>query len=321
MTAELASIPKVARNYAGTLVNRALRKIYDENNWSFNLGESNWLTPPVISAGTITTTIGSPTIVGDATAAADWIAGSNAGSLLTQRQIRTPAYSLYNIIAFDGVDTLTVDRPWLEPAHGAGVTYLLYGAYYPAPVDDFVRWLNVRDFTNAANLNFWQFKQTDLAASDPQRTIFMNPSRVVPFESDHRTGSSTFGRMLFELYPHQLAQLPYYLYYVRKGLPLVSASDTVPYPLTEELVIWRAKVMAYEWKESQKGEDAVRGSGSNWQFLMQAADAEYKDRLKDIRKTDRDLVDNFVTRLRRVMPATGAPFYSPITGQGSIGGW
>lgn len=303
---------------AQTYINRALRKIQDESTWSFQLGESGWITPGLITAGTVTTNIGNTNVVGNATAAAAW-AALPAPYLITQLQFRLPAYAIYNIVGLTGGNTLVLDRPWMEPA-GASQTYQMYQAYFPAPVKDFRRWMVVIDKTNAAKLWHTRYKQTDLQHMDPQRTIFQNPTDVVPYETDMRANTSTPGYMLFELWPHQLAKnFPYYLYYVRSGPLLLKGTDTVPEPLTEELVIWRAKVMLYEWKASQMGEDVKRGSGADWKFLMQAADAEFKERLKDIRKIDRDRVDNFVTRILRRVPSRGAPFFSAITGQASVG--
>ena len=321
MTAELCGrIPKLPRNLSGTFINRALENICDKSAWSFQLGEGAWLTPKVITTGKATTTLGSNIVTGDAFAAPAWIAGSTMIQPITARQFRAPAYSLYNIIKFDGVNTLTLDRPWLEPAVGA-ISYQIYQAYYPAPVQNFKRFLAVRDFTNAADLNFWQFFQSSLAADDPQRTVFNNPDRVVPYKQDTRTGSATLGWMMYELYPHQLAQLPYALYYLTRSPKLVSPTDTVPYPLTEEVVLDRARVLAYEWKESQKGEEVTRGSGANWPLLMQAAEKLYDSRIAEIRKIDRDLADSFLTKISRMQNVPGAPFYSAITGSATVGSW
>lgn len=305
---------------ARTLVNRALRKIYDENTWSFQLGESGWLTPSLVNAGTAAVTVGSTQVVGNGTATAVWNA---VGIGITQRQFRVAPYALYNIIAYDGAGTLTLDRPWAEPA-SATAGYMIYQAYFPAPVLDFRRWLSVRDTTNSIALDFTTYKRADIDFLDPQRTIFQNSNRVVPYETDQRgagtvNASATLGYMLYELYPHQLAQLPYALYYQRIGQALVNPGDELPFPLTEELVLYRAREQAYEWKEAQASEDRRRGSGADYHFLMGAVMKEYEDRLKDIRKLDRDRVDNFIQRINRRSPMQG-PFYSQVTGRANVGG-
>jgi len=302
------------------------------------MGESGWITPTLISDGTATFTLGSTQVVGDAVAKAAWNA-IVPPPLITQRQIRNPSYNLYNIVGYDpNTGTITLDRPWMEPAatgfgygqggygqggyggSGAYAPYWMYQAYYPAPVADFKRFVTIQDFTNGWYLDFssYKAKQEYLAYEDPQRTIFQDSIRVVPWGADQRPNSATLGWMLFELWPHQTAQLPYSLYFVRNGSLLSNPSDTVPYPLTDELVLWRAKEMVYEWKESQKGEDAQRGAGANWQFLMKAARLEYEDRLKDIRAKDRDLLDAFMRKIIRQKNTIGAPYFSAVTNQATV---
>lgn len=314
-------ITKLNLPLSQTLINRALDRIYDESTWSFQLQEGAWITPGEITTGTITTQLFNNQIIGDAAATAAW-AAIVGRPLITERQIRLPAYSLYNVVDYDTTTnapfaTLTLDRPWMEPA-GVGQGYMLYQAYYPAPVQDFKRWLTVRDFTNAIYLDFFSWKQDDLAVIDPQRTVFQNPDHVVPLYTDNRPNTATPGYMLFELYPQPLAQLPYALYYVRRGAHLVNPNDTVPFPLTEELVLHRSKMLAYEWAEANQGR-YVDLQKSDWRFLMEAAKEEYDDRLKLIRKVDRDIADNFMRRLKRVNPSIGSPYYSAVTGQASVG--
>src|ERR1700677_4188299 len=188
---------------------------------------------------------------------------------------------------------------------------MMYQAYYPVPsavpgVPDFKRFLAVQDFQNGDDLDYWSLKQDALANRDPQRQIFANADYVVPFAVDQRPGSATFGYMLFELWPHQLSQLSYHLYFLRNGQLLVKDTDTVPYPLDEETTLWRAKMLMYEWKESQKGETAARGSGADFRFLMEAANAAYVDKMRQIRAKDRDLVDNFIRKIRHKRLSRGS---------------
>lgn len=322
MTAELRGwVPKAALPLSETLVNRALNKIYDSSTWSFQLCTGGWQTAQLVTAGTITTTLGGNQIVLDELAT-EAILDIPSYFFLTQFQIRLPDYNLYNVIAVSyagmpAIATITIDRPWVEPA-GSGQSYQLYQAYYPAPVADFKRWLTVRDFTNAIYVDFWSWKQDDLAALDPQRTVFQNPDHLVPYQVDNRPGSSTLGFMLFEMYPQPLIALPYAIYYVRRGPLLVKPTDTVPWPLDEEIVMHRAKMLMYEWAEANQGRYPELQK-SDWRFLMEAASAEFKDKLMDIRKLDRDIVDNFVRTLKRVNPSIGAPYYSAVTGQANVG--
>lgn len=313
------------------LINEALEDIYNQQLWSFQLKEAGWFTPGLlfstsvngvgVSGGTITTVQQSDQIVGDATAAALWVAYMNSGTLpfITTLQIRSPYYSLYNITAFDGVATFTIDRPWTEPA-GSGQQYMIYQAYFPAPAEDFKRFIEIRDTTMNARLSYWNYSRRDLSLLDPRRTVFNLPGHVVPYEVDARSGSATLNYMMYELWPHPLSQLPYTLSYVRRGPLLSLPSDTVPAPLTESMVKWAAKEKAYLWKEAQKGDNIARGSGSDNRFLAQAAAAEFMKLKKIASDRDRDLVELYFTRFTRygTIGETGNP-YAGFNNQLNVG--
>lgn len=321
-------VPGLPASYATTLLNEALGMIYDAQNWSWQLGVGGWLSPgllfasigggtgPGTSAGTVTFTPYSAKVIGDATASAEW-AAYTGNPLFTQLQIRSPFYSLYSIISYDGVSTITLDRPWMEPG-GVGQAYMIYQAYFTVPVTDFKRFIAIRDTTNSSPMDFWTKSQTDLAYDDPERTIFDNPVYVVPYEPAQSAGTAIFGNMQFELWPHPLSVFPYSLNYLRRGPLLVNPGDTLPYPLTEEALLWKAKECSYLFKEAQKGEDMLRGSGADWRFLSQAAAAEYEKRIKPIKDRDRDLIDLYFTRYQPDLYANGAPFSNQL-GELNIG--
>jgi hypothetical protein len=319
MTKELlGDIPGIALPYAQTLVNEALTLIYDEQRWSFQVGENGWLTPgllgglpstlPYSSPGKITVVPYANTIYGDAVATAVW-AAMVGRPFITEQQIRVPAYSLYNILNYyapgDNPNdpttpfaTLIIDRPWMEPAQTNAV-YMIYQAYFPVAVPSFKKFGVIRDTTNNAWVNFWQRDQQWLSVNDPQRTVFDIPTYAIPYEVDQRPNSSTLGQMLYELWPHPLSKLPYTYTYIWRGPQLVLPTDTVPYPLNEELLKWRAKEVAFMWKESQKGDGMERGSGADWRFLAQAANAQYGMRLKTVKLLDAGLGDLYWSKFNR----------------------
>ena len=214
--------------------------------------------------------------------------------------------------------TITIDRPWMEPPQ-TNAGYLIYQAYYAAP-PRFKKWFTIRDVTNNNSMDWWTKTEIDLARDDPQRTIFDQPYFVVPYQIDTRPGSTTLGQQLFELWPHPISQLPYAFSCQCNWAPLDSPTDTLPYPLTEELVRERAYQMIALWKESQKGDDMERGSGANWQFLAQAHFEVYKEVLKTIRIMDRNLIELYFTKARLTPPFGGEPF-ATVNGQVNVGGW
>lgn len=223
----------------------------------------------------------------------------------------TPATFLGTLIA-----TLKLDRLWMEPAQVNG-GYMIYQAYYPAP-RGFKRWWNIRDTTNNNYMDWWSKTQIDLSDDDAERTIFDEPLYVVPYQQDTRPGSATFGQMLFELWPHPITQLPYTFGCQSNWAPLSGNNDMVPFPLTEECVKFRAYEVLALWKESQKGDDMERGSGTNWQFMAKAYHEEYKEALKECRGMDRHLADLYFTRMQRLPSTSGQP-YATISGQLNVG--
>lgn len=394
---ELLGIPGVSFGLATTKINEALQTIQDECLWSFQLLTGGWLATGLLggtangylSPGTITVTPGQNTITGDAAATAAWTAVAPYPPLLTQKQIRVPYYSLYNIIALGNNGTviyittispgsgqtpgvyvvpilditgtgtggtaavtvdatgqvstaptvltagqryqtpaidfstagaggtaaaflvtlqavLTIDRLWSEPPQTNGV-YMIYQAYFPAPAG-FKKWYAIRDTTNNNSMDWWTYTQVDLANKDAQRINFNQPLYVVPYGADTRPGSATAGQMLYELWPHPISQWPYTFQCMANAPPLQNQNDTVPFPLTEEVLKFRAYELLYLWKESQKGDDQQRGSGANWILLMQAAAAEYQKRIKQIKNVDRQFVDLYFSKMQRYPETFGEPF-------------
>lgn len=328
-------IPNLSDILARIYLDEALGVIEDEQLWSFQCRDSNWTTPGLLfpanqaavanSSGTVTVRIGSTQVIGDATASSAWAtyAASNPFAALTVCQFRLPSYSLYNIVDYNTTSnppfgTLFLDRPWGDP-QGSGQAYMIYQAYFPGPVTQFIvsgltqtqvlnfkRFFNVRDTTNAYALDYWSKSQQDLAFEDPQRTIFTDPAYVVPYQIDTRmnpntsppTQSATFGTMLYELWPHPLSVLPYTFKYACRGPRLQNPNDTVPYPLTEEVVIEQARVQSYLFKEAAKGENVERGAGADFKFLAKAAQEVYARKIKPLKITDSGLMELYLNLFR-----------------------
>lgn len=320
-------IPGVSERLAKNKINEALGNFYDETDWSFQTQYGGWLNPGLVaSTGTVTVTPGVNTVLGDAAASAAWAAIKFP--LITQLQFRNPSYSLYNVVGYDGVSTLTLDRPWMEPVSGAGNTYWMYQAYFAVPVQDFRKFTYILDTTDNAPVDFSRKSQADLAQDDPQRLVFgpTVPTYAVPYGVDQRPGSSTLGWQLWEIWPHNLSYMPYTLGYKRRGPRLINPADTVPYPMTDDLVTWRAKEILYLFKEAQKGEGAQRGNGADWRFLAEYARVQWDGKagkgglLRNIRAIDANLHHDFVTRPKSDSCGASRDGYSTMrTGQLNIG--
>ncbi len=117
--------PKMPGTLAQIYVNRAWSDVRDAGPWSFLQGFGVLVCPAVISAGSVTVTQFSTTIVADATAAAalNAVVSSTpplaSTSLGVGRQIKVGAGSIVaNILTWQfnqpsaGLGTMTVDIPW-----------------------------------------------------------------------------------------------------------------------------------------------------------------------------------------------------------------
>lgn len=321
MIAEMrGTVPNYSAALARTHIRNAWSDIRNLKGWSFQVGNTGFATPPLMNAGSATVTLGSATVTGDATASAAWATTSTPISLLTQRQFRVGASTIYNIIAADftvpTAAVLTLDRIWIDRNYGPGLGYQIYQCYYPAPVANLLAWEFVLDVNNVIHLDvnntrgIWE----KINQADPQRQIFSNPGNFVPHGVDTRPGSATLGYPMYELYPQPQAVYTYTAGYSWLGPDLVAPTDTLPPPMTEHVVKTLARVKAYEWAEANKSADNPRGAGADYRFLMQAAQEQYATQIKEIRMIDRDLYDAWVTTMTRFTNIGVVATFDPATG-------
>jgi hypothetical protein len=316
------AVPGFDAAFARTKIREAWHEIRKLRGWSFQNAQGGFSSTPSIAGGTVSLTYGGTTVTADGTAAVLWANGSQFGSLLSQRQFRIGGGSIYDIVAYNqGAGTITLNRPYTDPLPTpTGNSYLLYQPYYTTPVKDFIRWLGVFDMTNVRWIDILgNYEQrTNVNINDPQRQIYANPLSLLPIGTDMRPGTATPGWLREELYPQPTSQYGYMTWYEWSGPDLVNLSDTLPFPITENLVKTKARIGAYEWAESNKNPGNPRGSGANFSFLMEAANAEYKDLLQGIRVEDRERIDMF----NRTMSRIGSPMpfstYNNSTGVLSV---
>ena len=333
MVSELTeATPGMSRVYAKTLVNRAWRVVRDASLWSFQLSQGGFSTPALLTSGSVSVPggLGSTAVVGDATASAAWLALPFMFSPTVQ-QIRVTGYSIYSVIAIDSTDPaaviLTLDRPFVDPLTSfTGVGYQMFQAYIAAP-PNFRRWLNIADLFNCYSLDIWAGRRT-VNMGDPARLYTSNPECVMGIGTDQRgagtpNASATLGQMLYELYPNPSTAISYTTYFVADAADLVLNSDTLPYPITQEVVLSKARTYAYEWAESRKDVMTAKGSGANYGLLKKEADAEFLTRLKTLRLIDKDQVDAYNIQMESFMARYRMPFFNSAIGRASMGrgGW
>ena len=298
-------VPKVAINFCGTLINRAWGEIRKNHLWSFNLYESSWVSPPVLTTGTVTVVQGSDTVQFDATAVAainTWQI-QNPYTLVTQCQLRPGNVAgiaqIYNLIQYDQVTgAATLDRMYADPS-GTNVAYQLYQLYYAAPFKDHKAWISVRNMQMFLNLGL-DLERSAVDRVDPQRSIYQFPTYVVPFSIDNRgagttNASATLGFKLFELWGQPVNPFTYALYGIRDGVDLVNPTDELPQAVGEDCVIALAKYYAYQWAEANK-DMSPRSAGPDFKFLMGATYDEYKKLLIMYRRNDKEFCDLFFSQ-------------------------
>jgi hypothetical protein len=311
------SVPKLSFNFAQTLVNRAWKVVREANLWSFNLFESSWITPPLVTTGTVTATQGSATITFDANAIAALLASmiQNPYSPITIRQFRIGVGGIYSLVSLDpnfatnGIATL--DRIFGDPS-GAGMVYQVYQLYYAAPFADHRAWLSVRNPQMFIDLDLTRTR-AQIDAMDPQRSWYQFPTCVVPYARDTRPGSATLGYPLFELWGQPVAPFTYQCYGLRNGLDLVNPGDTIPQPLDEDLVLAKARSFAYNWAEANK-DITPRATGPDFRFLIGNAEREFKDLKVTYRRQDREFVLNWFIQRSNILGGHGIGYYNTLAG-------
>lgn len=291
------TVPKIAISYCKTIVNRAWADLRRQNLWSFQCYDSNWIAPPLVNTGTATAVQGSNLVTLNGVAAAAVNASLTTFNPINQRQFRVGISTVCNITAWDGASILTLDRGFPDAPAVTGNGYQIYQCYYPAPFQDHLSFVSVRDMVNFTDLILDQ-NMAWLNEQDPQRTWYYFPTHVVPFiTGTDPNNTATYRFPIFELWGVPLTNRAYQLYGIRKFPDLVSNSDTLPPQVTEEAVIARAKVYAYEWAEANKGA-LPRNQGPDWKFLMGETQANYQSLYRKLRMQDREFIDNWF-RVRR----------------------
>ncbi len=319
MTYELTGIvPKLPPDYAKTIINRAWMEVRRKSLWSFQLFDQNWTSPAVVNAGTVTVTQGSNQVVFDATAAAAIAAIGLTPSSVTQRQFRVGIGTIYNIWAYDaGTLTATLDRNYQE-ATGAGVAYDIYQCYYVVPYRDFLTFLSVRDIINFNHLILNKTRAW-VDQRDPQRTIVYIPTHVVPYQRDNNPASATYGYPMYELWAQPNYVITWQLWGIRRGADLSAPTDVLPPAIGEDVVMAKARALAYEWAMANSG-DNPRDQGPNFAFLIGKAEKDFSDLWKESRRQDRETCDNWYSVRRGAWSfPNDYGFYSSTAGFASPG--
>lgn len=285
-----SSVPKIDALFAQKCVTRAWEEIQDSRLWSFLCGETVISIPEALSAGTVTAIQGNPTIVLDVDAALQ-LAGLTTNQIV-ERTIRVGT-NLYNIVAYDGVSALTVEYGY-NGSTASGLSYMIYQPYILAPVD-FLSWRSVIDPYSPMPIFDLTTTKEELDALDPQRGCLGQPYKLVQYRYEANLAGSNppiLDRWRYELWPHPVAFRQYPALYQKQGLSWTTGTRQ-PSIIGDSLIIARAKYIAYEWAEANKGRHPEL-KGTNWLNLRAAAQKEYEADLAQTCRQDEEIfIQNF----------------------------
>lgn len=255
------------------MVQSAWKLICAERRWSFLRAEANIPIPVAVTAGTVTVTQFSGVVVGDATAAAAW-AALGLGIPITDRQFRLGAGSpLYNVLAFDGANSITLDRVYTEPTQ-AGIGYTIYKAYIAAPVVDFQAWISMWNPSLGYRIrrrNLYRNKQ-EIDRWDPQRSS-QGPSMCLAAYGYNAAGFKTF-----EMWPHYPVETTWVAGYQSDGTALLAATE-LPSAIPRNLFEHALREAAYEWALANNKPGA-------WIQLLAYSSKQYKEALQKAKLND-----------------------------------
>lgn len=248
LTNELCGqIPGLDMGLARILINRSLSDINRFRTWSFNTNETVLIAPGLITGGSVSVTqYSNPGIVtGNSAATALWQAVGIAPVPLINQQFRVGSGPIYNIVAYDGVSQLTLDRIYTEST-ASGQAYSIYKCYYQVPSANFLRWVDVFDPINSYPFISTSWNKDDVDARDPQRGALSNPYYLAAYKPDNVITSPTYQVMQYEMWPHPTAAIGYLANYETNGTQLSSPSDLQPPAIPDIVVIEGAMKLACE---------------------------------------------------------------------------
>lgn len=304
----IGHIPKLPYELARLQINRAWEKIRRQRLWSFNIREANLFFPALVGDGTVSVTYGSPTIIGDATAAAQWSTQLLGVPVpLIQRQFRIGSSGpIYNITAVSTTvnpnDTLTLDEDYGYTTN-ASAGYAIYSAYKEAPETQFMRWKSVFDPTNGYPLVTGVPRQA-IDIVDPTRGAQGQAYRVV----DYR-GNLTTGVPIYEFWPHQTSQITFRSIYEIHGDAFSNDDDALPPAIPESVLIDTALGhYAYPWAAANVGRYPEL-KGTNWIALKVDALNTLRKDMSEVMRRDEESVQQYWTLLRKTHG-----LYYPISG-------
>jgi len=313
LTAELmGTFPRLPYLHSLQLINRAWARVRDIRLWSFSLvADGQLFAPTSITAGTVSATYQSTSIIADVDAAAALNAVVAATPPLASatlglgRQIRVGTSNNavltangpdYNITAWDNATkTLTIDKPFGEQTQ-TGQGYIVYKCYYAAPslpfittgaadgsMIRFMAMVNRNSGYTVRGRKLW-YTQADLSGVDPTHSATGDAYIIASY------GRNQPGQPVFELYPHPVSLTTYAVTFWTRWPDVSITQDfpKVPYAL-ETCVMDLARKFCANWAMANTA-TYKELQNVNWVAAAMSYQQDYLEGLKQCLKQDDEIM-------------------------------
>lgn len=216
--------------------------------------------------------------------------------------------------------TITLARPFNEQTN-TNASALLYRLYYSPLTTDFQRIDHLVDPITGYQFGWEQFPIDLLDRVDPQRA-----SMREPYQLFFHHFNTTTGLPVWELWPGPSVQRAYTVTFWRLGLPFSTDADALPPQITEELLLLRARYLAYEWASAN---DPDPKKMQSYMALMNMAKSKYSTEgqagrplglLDQAMRRDEE-VATLQGRTKPRRPGPGWPVDSNFSQSHAIPGW
>jgi len=263
-------VPDLPLTLAEHFIRDRYRRLAERRPWAGLRRESEFLVNAAKTAGTVTVTNNSTSIVGAGSA----FAASDVG-----RQFKIGIGSpIYTVATVTDPTHLTLDRVWGGVTAGTQ-TYKVWDGYVTVPTD-FMRFIAVTDPLRGWRLRHW-ITQDELIRWDPQRTFTGDPYALI----DRRFSAS--GVPQYELWPYCLTQrgLPYY--YIARPADLVDDDDEPFYPMRGDVIVSGALADLCRWPGTPDAKNPMFNLQN--MTLFRTFEAEFEDKLVELERADEDV--------------------------------
>lgn len=311
MAAELeGTFPRLPYLHAIQILNRAWARVRDVRLWSWQfIVDAQLYTPDEIHTGTVSAVQFSTTLTADATAAAALNAASANPPVASPvlgvgRQIRVGLSTgivpgtgnIYNIVAWDGIHTLTIDKPFSEGTI-TNSPYRVYRCYFCPPALPFAslgtsdgNWIRPVSFVNrTGNYSISGRRlfstQAELNRIDPSRTASDSYAwRIAAYQRN------SLGQPTYELYPHPVLGCAYNVTYYTRWPDLTDTADLpqAPYAL-KDLVMDLARAFCCQWTLANMA-TYPELQQTNWVAAQASYKQDYMDGLKMCLRQDDEIM-------------------------------